>query len=296
MELSEYESIIGVDLGGTKVAAGKIAGNRLTGTVQKLIPALSKNRQDILDIVIEVIEAVFDESTVAIGIGIPGLTDSEKGIIYDVQNIPSWKEVKLKQILEERFRVPVYLDNDANCYVLGELFFGAGKGCSDFVGLTLGTGMGAGIIKNGVLLSGAHGGAGEFGNIPYLNSIYEDYCSGKFFLKTKGIKGEVLLEAAKNSDPFALKAFEEFGFHLGNAVKTILFAVDPRKIIIGGSVAQAAPYFKTQMWKSLLDFPFKSALKGFDVLFSNVQHIAVLGAASLCLMEQQKTSDLLKTN
>jgi len=292
-------TLIGVDLGGTKVAAGKIDGTKLGEVIYKLIPANSNDPRDIINILIKIVEQLFDKNVIGIGIGIPGLVGRYEDIVYDVQNIPSWKEVRLKNILETYFHVPVYVDNDSNCFALGELRFGNGKGEDDFVGLTLGTGMGGGIIKNGFLLSDAHGGSGEFGNIPYLESIYEDYCSGKFFMKKFNIKGEKLVEAAAQGDVVALSAFEEFGYHLGNAIKTIKLAVDPKKVIIGGSVAQANEYFKISMWKSILNFPFPKTIHDFDVIFSDIKNSAILGATSLYLdrIEQRSVQNqTIKSN
>ncbi len=283
MVISDKGALIGVDLGGTKVAAGRVDHAELGKVVYELIPAQSEDPLDIIRVLIDVIGQLFDEQVLGIGIGIPGLVDRYEGIVNDVQNIPSWKEVHLQAMLEKHFDVPVYLDNDANCFALGEARFGKGKGENDFVGLTLGTGMGGGIIKDGFLISDAHCSSGEFGNIAYLDSIYEDYCSGKFFMKKFGFKGEELAETAARGDRFALQTFEEFGQHLGNAIKTIKLAVDPRKVIIGGSVAQASKYFEHSMWKSLLEFPFPRAMRDFDVIFSDVKNIAVLGAASLYL-------------
>lgn len=298
MVLTNNGALIGVDLGGTKVAAGRIDGAELGEVVYKLIPANSNDPRDIINVIIEVIEKLFDEQVLGIGIGIPGLVDREEGIVNDVQNIPSWKEVHLGNILETHFNVPVYLDNDANCFALGESRFGKGKDEDDFVGLTLGTGMGGGIIKDGFLIPDAHCGSGEFGNIPYLNSIYEDYCSGKFFVTEYGFKGEELTEAAIQGDKLALKAFDEFGMHLGNAIKTIKLAVDPRKVIIGGSVAQASRFFEESMWKSISDFPFPRAMRDFEVIFSDVKNIAVLGAASLYLdrTKQRAVEEAVVTN
>ncbi len=281
-------TLIGVDLGGTKVAAGKIDDTELGEVIYKFIPADSKNPRDIINVLIKVIEQLFDKNVMGIGIGIPGLVGRNEDIVYDIQNIPSWKEVRLKNILETYFHVPVYVDNDANCFALGELRFGNGKGEDDFVGLTLGTGMGGGIIKGGFLLSDAHGGSGEFGNISYLDSIYEDYCSGKFFMKKFNLKGEKMAEAAAQGDEVALRAFEEFGYHLGNAIKTIKLAVDPQKVIIGGSVAQAHEYFKISMWKSILNFPFPKTIHDFDVIFSDIKNSAILGATSLYLDRMER--------
>ncbi|RLD90082.1 MAG: ROK family protein [Bacteroidetes bacterium] len=289
----EQRTVIGVDLGGTKVVAGLISDNQLVDTSYKLISANSNNSKDIVDELIAVIDDLFNDEVVSIGVGIPGLVNRDEGVVNDVQNIPSWKEIPLKAILENYFSIPVFLDNDANCFALGEAHFGTGRGETDFVGITLGTGMGSGIIKNGFLLPDAHGGSGEFGNIPYLDATYEDYCSGKFFKSKYGLKGEEVALLAEQGDEMALKAFGEFGKHLGNAIKTIKMAVDPEKVIIGGSVARAANYFEISMWKELLDFPFPGAMKNFEVVFSSIENIAVMGAASLYL-NHNKLLELVK--
>jgi len=289
----EQRTVIGVDLGGTKVVAGLISDNQLVNSSHKLISSNSDNPHDIIEEVIAVIADLFNDEVVSIGVGIPGLVNRVEGVVNDVQNIPSWKEVPLKMVLEAHFKVPVFLDNDANCFAMGEARFGVGVQEADFVGITLGTGMGSGIIKNGFLLPDAHGGSGEFGNIPYLDATYEDYCSGKFFKSKYGLKGEEVALLAEGGDEMALKAFDEFGKHLGNAIKTIKMAVDPNKVIIGGSVARAAKYFEISMWKELLDFPFPGAMKNFEVVFSSIENIAVMGAASLCL-DHNKSLELVK--
>ena len=283
----EQRTVIGVDLGGTKVVAGLIADNQLVKSSYQLISAQSINPQDVIEEVKAVIADLFTEDVSSIGVGIPGLIDRAEGVVNDVQNIPSWKEVPLKMLLETHFNVPVFLDNDANCFAMGEARFGAGRQEDDFVGITLGTGMGGGIIKNGLLLPDAHCGSGEFGNIPYIDATYEDYCSGKFFKNKYGIKGEEMALLAEAGDGVAIKAFNIFGKHLGNAIKTIKMAVDPNKVIIGGSVARAANYFESSMWKELLDFPFPGAMKNFEVVFSSIENIAVMGAASLYLNNKQ---------
>ena len=215
------------------------------------------------------------------------MVNKEQGIVYDVHNIPSWKEVPLKGILEQEFHVPVHLDNDSNCFALGEYCFGTNAGEKDFVGVTLGTGMGAGIIKNGTLIPDANRCSGEFGNIPYLDGIYENYCSGMFFARTYGKNGEeVAIEAAKGKR-WAIDAFYDFGMHLGNGIKTIQLAVDPRMVIIGGSLAKAKDLFEESMWKSISNTLFPSTLKNFKVLFSETANVAILGAAALCIDSQQ---------
>ena len=281
MYISDENKIIGVDLGGTKVQAGLVKGREILDRRYRLIPADSENPEEIIDVISGVIAELFDKDIAGIGIGVPSLVDREKGIIYNVQNIPSWQNVALADILQDRFHVPVFLDNDANCFALGEYRFGAGQGCENFVGLALGTGMGAGIITDGHLLKDANCGSGEFGSIPYLDSIYEDYCSGKFFKKFYSVNGENLLKKAETGDKDALKAFKEFGFHLGNAIKTIMFAVDPHKIIIGGSVAASRKYFEQAMLECIKTFPYPESVEKLEIKFTETPNIAIFGAASL---------------
>lgn len=281
MNSSNNTKLIGVDLGGTKVAAGLIDGDKITKEKYDLIPNNSKNSEDIINKVIEVIDAVFDQSIEGIGIGIPSLVDRENGIVHSVQNIPSWKNIHLKDILEKRYNIPVFLDNDANCFALGEHKFGSGKNDKNFVGITIGTGMGAGIITNGHLLKDANCGSGEFGSIPYLASIYEDYCSGKFFKTFYNKNGEELLIKAKEGDQTAIKAFQKFGEHLGNAIKTIMFSVDPKAIIIGGSVSGSKEFFIDSMTKTINEFPYKESISNLEIKYTNTLNIAILGAASL---------------
>ena len=276
-------SFIGIDLGGTKVAGGTIAHGILQSQLEEKIKTSSEDYMDTVLLISKLIGSLKEESTRGIGIGVPGLVDRERGVVYDVLNIPSWKEVPLKEILEKMFHIPVFLNNDSNCFALGEYRYGAHAGSSDFVGITLGTGMGSGIIKNGALLPDAHCCSGEFGTMPYLEGIYENYSSGMFFLREFNLNGEEVARAADKGETWAIEAYQQFGMHLGNAIKTIKMAVDPALIIIGGSVARASHLFEESMWESVKDFSFPSALEGFQVKFTQTPDIAILGAAALCI-------------
>ena len=282
MESEAGKSFIGIDLGGTKVAAGRIAQGALQEQLELKVNASSEDYMESVLLISELIESLMDESTRGIGIGVPGLVDRDKGVVFDVLNIPSWKEVPLGSLLENEFNIPVTINNDSNCFALGEYKYGAFAGSNDFVGITLGTGMGSGIVKNGALLPDAHCCSGEFGTMPYLDGIYENYCSGMFFIREFNRNGEKVAEAAESGESWAMKAYEMFGAHLGNAIKTIKMAVDPPLIVIGGSVAKANPLFEKSMWKSIEDFAFPFALEGFQVKFSQTPNIAILGAAALC--------------
>ena len=282
MALDNEINLIGIDLGGTKINAGLVKGQEIIDKNYILIPQQAKSEWEIINIIIDLIKDLRSRNdAIGIGIGVPSILNREKGIIYNVQNIPSWKEVHLADILYKEFGIPVFLDNDANCFALGEYQFGLGKNCKNMVGLTIGTGMGAGIITNGHLISDANGGAGEFGMIQYKDGIFEDYCSGKFFKKQYHLSGEALLNLANQGNLEALDAFEQFGKHLGNAIKAIMYAVDPQKIIIGGSVVKSAKYFDKSLKQTIREIDYDIMLENFEIIYSNTPDIAIMGAISL---------------
>lgn len=276
------QSLIGVDLGGTKVAVGKITGGILKQQVGAKINQDSEDPMDAVRLMVDLIGELIDDQVKGIGVGVPGLVNRELGIVYDVLNIPNWKEIPLKALLEEKFSIPVFVDNDANCFAMGEYRYGSFPGNNDFVGLTLGTGMGSGIIKNGALIPDAHCCSGEFGTMSYLDGIYENYTCGMYFKLKYGKNGEEVAKKAQAGEDWALKAYKEMGLHLGNGIKTIIMAVDPPLVIIGGSVAKAREFYQDAMWESIKKIPFPSVLDNFRVEFSETDHIAIKGAAALC--------------
>ena len=274
------KTIIGVDIGGTNIGLGRVYKNQINNFNSFEISAQGA-KEKILEEIINAINNVFDNQVTGIGIGVPSLVDVSKGIVYNVQNIPSWDEVPLKNILEKKFKIPVYVNNDANCFTVGEKYFGTGMRFSNIVGLTIGTGLGAGIIINNHLYSGVNCGAGEFGSIPYNDQTFEFYCSGQFFKNLHNTEGNLLFEEAKDGDNHALEIFAEFGYHLGNAVKAILFSVDPEAILLGGSVSKAYKYFRDAMWECINNFPYKHSLNNLTIEVTSQTNISILGAAAL---------------
>ena len=271
--------IIGVDLGGTNIRAALVKEGTVSSVHQQEL--LEKNSlQHTLDQLIAVIGGLMNNSVRAIGIGVPSVVDVEKGIVYDVVNIPSWKRVELKKILEAEFQIPVYVNNDVNCFALGEYRYGQGKPFGSFVALSIGTGIGAGIIINNQLYSGKNCGAGEVGSIPYLDKNFEYYTSSLYF-ESKSTTPFLAHAAAINGDQSATAIWEEYGFHLGNIIKSIVYAYDPEVIILGGSIAKAFNYFEASMKNAMADLQFPETVKSLKILTSNVENIALLGAAAL---------------
>jgi glucokinase len=227
------------------------------------------------------IEELMQGTVQGIGIGVPSLVDVASGTVYHMQNIPSWDEVPLGEVLRERFGVPVYVNNDANCFAIGEKYFGAGRAHANFVGLTLGTGIGGGVVVEDRLYEGRSCCAGEFGSIPYRDSIYEDYCSGKFFKLMHGSEGKTISDQARGGDGTALAAMHEFGEHLGNLIQTVLFAYDPEAVIFGGSIRRDFPLFESGIHASLARFPYPHCVQRLRLHVSELADSPVLGAAAL---------------
>jgi len=273
-------TIIGVDLGGTNARAAVVRDQRL-GQVSSVEVNAQGSVEEVLDQLCALIDRTRVSGTDGIGIGVPSVVDIAQGVVYDVQNIPSWRVVPLKAILEERYAVPVLVNNDANCFALGERHFGKGVGRQSLIGLILGTGFAGGIIVDGRLYPGRNCGAGEFGMMRYLDSVYEHYCSGQFFTRQLGESGVDLYRRAAEGDQKALRAFAEFGGHLGEAVKAILYAYDPETIILGGSVRKAFRFFEQAMWESIRSFGFPSSLRTLTIAVSELEHVAILGAVAL---------------
>lgn len=273
--------VVGVDLGGSNVRAAAVRdGEPIRHYARPISP---KQAEDVvLEEVLDAIDRVHSREVRGIGCGVPSVVDVERGIVYKVENIPSWEEVPLKQVLERRYGVPAFVNNDANCFALGELRFGKGMKCRNLVGLTIGTGLGAGLALDGRLYSGTNCGAGEVGSIPFRDRTLEYYCSGQRLVREHGVPGDVLCARAEQGDREALQAFEELGRDLGAAVMILLYAYDPEVIVFGGSVSSAFPFFEGALRRELARFPQPHVVERLRVERSELPDSPLLGAAALC--------------
>jgi len=286
MEIKNDYPILGVDIGGTKIASALGVNGNLYYNKTIATPSES-SEEEVLETIVEQISSYKKYGFREIGIGSPGLVDTAQGIIYHLANIPSFKEVNLKLYLENIFEVPVHINNDANCFVLGE--FLQAQQYRHMVGITLGTGIGTGIIANGKLYSGHQCGAGEWGGASYLNKTYEDYCSGKFFRTRTGLSPKELYAKALENDSLALAVFQEFGTHLGKLINQVLFAYAPEAIVLGGSISKAFPFFKDSLNQLIRTFPYKAIRNNLHIYVSTTEDAAIHGAISLA--EQSMLSD-----
>lgn len=269
---------IGIDVGGTNVKValvtdeGQIIYSDSVPTRAEMGYEYTVNniKQAIYDLMKETNTQAQDIE--GIGFGFPGQVDYKTGIVKLLPNIPGWVNVPIAQIMEDEFHIPTRIDNDARCAALGELFTGAGKGCENIVCVTVGTGVGSGIIINGKVVRGASNAAGEIGHIklemkdglicgcgdtgcmeayvsaPSIVAMAEDYIKGGKSTKFREmanpeISAYIVAEAAKAGDKVAQRIFKIMGEYLGIGLSSVVNLLNPEKIIIGGGVADAGDIF-----------------------------------------------------
>jgi glucokinase len=273
---------IGIDIGGTNLNFGLVRNGMVASMISTPSFRPDATLEQTLEYLASQISRIFHPETQRIGIGVPSVVDVKRGIVYDTQNIPSWKEVPLKDYLEERFQVPVAVNNDANCFAMGVWStFPADAKPETLVVLTLGTGVGTGIVNEGKLFCGANCGAGEICGLPYLDSILEDYCSKKFFTNS-GWDSKQVDAAARQGDPEALAFFEAFGRHLGVLICTAMYAYDPSHIVLAGGIANNYPHFHLAMKAWVRDhFTYRKADERLNVSVCTDDNIPVLGASMI---------------
>jgi len=267
---------IGIDVGGTNVKIalvdenGKIIYSSSVPTYAKMGYEYTVNniKQAIRDLMKETETKAKDIQ--GIGFDFPGQVDYKTGVVKLAPNIPGWVNVPIAQMIEEEFHIPTKIDNDVRCAALGELKFGAGKGCENFVCITVGTGIGSGLVVNGQLVRGASNAAGEIGHIklqmhdgpicgcgdtgcleafasgPSIVAMAYDYIRGgksTKFREMAGAEGEItpymVAKAAEEGDPVAKRIFEIVGEYIGIGLTSVINLLNPEKVIIGGGVAEA---------------------------------------------------------
>jgi len=271
---------IGVDIGGTNLRAGIEVGGMITRQHQVLL----KNKESLSSTLLQLMDLIRPLTKYpvkGIGIGVPSVVNVDKGIVYNVMNIPSWEEVALKDIMQNEFNLPVSINNDVNCFILGEHRFGLAQKYKSVIGMTIGTGLGSGIIIDNHLYAGNNCGAGEIGMLPYRDSILENYVSNRFFEDNLGINAFDAHKAAIDGNYEALEIWKEFGVHLGAVIKALMYTYDPEAIVLGGSITKANQFFKPSMLESLRDFAYPESIRRLTLLLSEDDNIALLGASAL---------------
>ncbi len=310
--MSQY--VFGVDVGGTTVKLGffDVEGNLLD---KWEIPTRTEEEgSHILPDVAESIQKKMEEKklspdqVVGVGVGAPGPIDSE-GVVHRAVNL-GWGTFSIKGTLENILHMPVMAGNDANVAALGEMWKGGGQGSTDLIMVTLGTGVGGGIIIDGKVLTGFRGAGGEIGHIHVQDEetescgcgnkgCLEQYASAtgiarmafkklaetnrESILRQGKISAKTVFDAVKQKDPLAMEVAEEFGKYLGDGLSVIAGVVNPETIVIGGGVSKAGeilmdyirPHYEKNVFHANRNVKFALATLGNDA--------GIYGAAKLIL-------------
>jgi len=285
----QMKTIIGVDLGGTNIKTALVTQNGKIIKKYETKTEAKKGTKTVINNIINAIKEVKIKNVAGIGIGSPGPLDYKTGTILNPVNLP-FKNTPLKNILAKKLKLPVYLDNDANCFTLAEAIFGHGKPYESVVGLTLGTGVGSGIVLNKKIYHGKNNAA-EFGHSTINYDGKKSRCGNHGCIEThisaRGIsaihkKGDPLLiyKQALNGNKKAIKTYEKMGYYLGIGLTNIIYALDPDIIVIGGKVSNSWKYFSKSMNKTIKERYFSKPSK---IVNSNLKEAGILGAAALVL-------------
>lgn len=268
---------VGIDAGGTKILGGVVDDSgRVIHRARRDTPreggaALT---QAIADLALELVQEFTIES---VGISVAGFISADRKTILAAPNIPDWNNVNLDQELTGRIGLPVVIENDGNAAAWGEFKFGAGRERENIVMLTVGTGIGGGIISEGKLMRGSFGVAAEFGHIRVVPNgarcgcgaygCFEQYGSGTALLRyareaiekrlsegdarsvraileqgdgtLAGLKGSAITAAAREGDALALAIFQTLGDYLGAGIASLAIVLNPESVVIGGGVIEA---------------------------------------------------------
>ena len=268
---------VGIDLGGTNIAVGVVseAGSILAQAGAKTLAgrpyqAIIRDMAELVKRAVAKARLTLDDVK-SVGIGIPGVADSD-GVVFNCTNL-GWANVPLRAEMQQYIRKPIFIDNDANAAALAESVAGASAGRKSSILLTLGTGVGGGIVMDGKPWTGAHGRAGEIGHMILVpdgvpctcgkSGCVERYCSGTALIREarqacrnfpetsilqkaggniEKINAKLVIDAAKEGDAPALRVFNSFARYLAMTINNLIWAFDPEIVVLGGGLSYAGNF------------------------------------------------------
>ncbi|ALC89938.1 glucokinase [Bacillus sp. FJAT-18017] len=311
--------LAGVDLGGTTT---KLAFITVYGEILHKWEIPTDNSNEGKNILVNIAKAIDEklealgrrkDKLAGVGMGAPGPVNYETGVLYNAVNLGLRDNYPLQDILEMETTLTAAIDNDANCAAIGEMWKGAGEGAKDLVCVTLGTGVGGGVIANGQIVQGASGAAGELGHITSIavggancncgkTGCLETIASATGIVrlgmkaleqsqtgamadvfKSKGsISAKDVFDSARNGDSSALAVIEEVSFHLGFALANIANTLNPEKIVLGGGVSRAGEILTGKVQQHFEQFAFPRVRESTKIDLATLGNDAgVIGAAWL---------------
>jgi glucokinase len=289
---------VGVDLGGTNVRAALVRDDGTMGPVRKVATRSGEGPEAVLERIAALVERVAAGARVdRVGVGVPGPVDFATRRVVRPPNLPGWDVVPVAAILEERLRVPVAIENDANAVVLGEALHGAGRGHPVVLGLTLGTGIGGGLVIDGAVHHGATGTGAEIGHCPVrpggrrcgcgARGCLEAYASATALVKRARrvmrpppASAREIAAAARRGDDRALGLLEELARYLGEGIASAVTLLDPDVVVLAGGLAAASRFLMPVVRETVRERAFGGA-KGARIVRHRLgDRAGILGAAA----------------
>ena len=314
--------LVGVDLGGTNIGAGALAedGSGDVVALRSEPTRADQGAESVVDRMVRMIDTVIAETiaqtgakrddVIGIGVGAPGPLDRERGIVVTTPNL-GWTNYPLRDVIAERTRLPVRIDNDANCATLGEWWLGAAKGASNVIGMTIGTGIGGGVIVGGRLYHASSDVAGEIGHATIdINGrrckcgnygCLEAYASGPsiaerarealsgdseaMLLRMVGgdasrITAATVYEAARRGDEAALDVVRETSRFLGAGLANLLNIFNPEVVVLAGGVTHAGDTLFLPLRREVAKRAFKPAVDACRIVPGTLTAAGVVGAVA----------------
>ena len=301
--------VFAVDLGGThlRVALVDDSGKILQHLKQETPKGESPD--EILDALADAARKWDCDRVVAASIMVPGAVDADKAVVVQAPNLPSLINFPLKAELEQRLGWPVFLENDANAAAVGEMWLGAARGCTDVVSVTLGTGVGGGVILNGKLWRGSHGSAGEIGHAavdPFSGvkckcgntGCLEMFASATAIVRMarelgmKQTTAQEVYQAGRDGDELALSVFKRFGMYLGIGLANLINIIDPQIIVLTGGAVNGWDLFAAEMYRQVGERAFRATAQQVKIARSECgDNAGLLGAAKIALQDLQELHD-----
>lgn len=307
---SSESLVFAVDLGGTHLRAALVDD---AGRILNQLKQETPKGDSALCIVNALVKAAQQWESdklpvVAASIMVPGAVDCKKAVVLQAPNLPSLVNFELKAELERRLGWPVFLENDANAAAVGEMWMGAARGCCDVISVTLGTGVGGGVILDGKLWRGSHGSAGEIGHTtvdPFSGlkckcgntGCLELFASATAIvrmtrenlslvpestLKSEELTAAKVYEAGRNGDELALAVFRRFGLYLGIGLANLINLIDPQIIVISGGAVNGWDLFAPEMYRQVEERAFRTTAQQVKIARAECgDNAGLLGAARL---------------
>jgi glucokinase len=324
--------ILGIDLGGTKILTSVInAQGEMLSRDHSITPA-AKGPEGVIQAIHASAERALEGASIsmdrvwAVGVGAPGLADTKAGILYTSPNLPGWKDVPLRDILQEKLKKKAFLINDGNAAALGEFYFGAAKGVPHFIYVTISTGIGGGIVVDGKVLNGFMGMAGEIGHMTIADEgppchcgnrgCWEALASGTALAKEaqkrieKGadttiltfaegkidkVTAQVVQTAAEKGDLLANELILKTAYYFGVGLANLVNIFNPEMIVIGGGLSNMGDRLLKPAYQVAGERAFSRSYRMVRFVRAGLgRNSGVLGAAAFAFDEMKRVSGNLK--